>query len=478
MISAAQQDQAYDKAFSWLFYHKRFWHDVLAIVLCDALAISFSLVAANLMLQWINGVPFSISGGWWVVPVWTVFSSWGHLLPGWGIGTVDELRKLQSVLFFMFATFLMASLFSDANLIISRIVFLFTYLFASCLLPLCRSWVRTWLAHIGRWGVPVSVYGEGKELELFISMLKGNKQLGYQPVCVFSNETKPGECTKGVPVMGGIKNLNRRTPVALILQESFGKDQFSTVLSRSLKNYRKVVLIPDLLSAPSLWVLPLDFEGVLGLEITKNLLNPLPRALKIYTDYFLAVLTMPLWIPLVSILCFFIWMEDRANPFFRQERMGKKGRLFYTIKFRTMVPDAEAVLQQVFETDRESKEEWERSFKLKRDPRITRIGRLLRVTSLDELPQLFNVLNGTMSIVGPRPLPLYHFNSLPRTVCMLRNQVRPGITGLWQVSGRSEAGTAGMARWDSYYVRNWSVWLDIVILFRTAKAVLSAKGAY
>ena len=103
---------------------------------------------------------------------------------------------------------------------------------------------------------------------------------------------------------------------------------------------------------------------------------------------------------------------------------------------------------------------------------------ILRRTSLDELPQLFNVLNGSMSLVGPRPLPSYHFEDLPESVQQLRHQVKPGITGLWQVSGRSEAGTAGMEKWDPYYVRNWSIWLDIIILVRTIRTVLFARGAY
>ncbi len=109
---------------------------------------------------------------------------------------------------------------------------------------------------------------------------------------------------------------------------------------------------------------------------------------------------------------------------------------------------------------------------------MTRVGRFLRKTSLDELPQLVNVLRGEMSLVGPRPLPDYHYRQLRPQIRTLRDRVRPGLTGLWQVSGRSEAGTSGMERWDAYYVRNWSVWLDIVILVRTVRVVIQAKGAY
>jgi lipopolysaccharide/colanic/teichoic acid biosynthesis glycosyltransferase len=146
-------------------------------------------------------------------------------------------------------------------------------------------------------------------------------------------------------------------------------------------------------------------------------------------------------------------------------------------KFRTMMPGAEQVLQSKLASDAELKQEWETNFKLKVDPRITRIGRFLRRTSLDELPQLFNVLRGQMSLVGPRPLPRYHHNELSTQVMKLRVRVRPGMTGLWQISGRSDTGNAGIERWDSYYVRNWSVWLDAVILARSVRAVVRGEGA-
>jgi lipopolysaccharide/colanic/teichoic acid biosynthesis glycosyltransferase len=124
------------------------------------------------------------------------------------------------------------------------------------------------------------------------------------------------------------------------------------------------------------------------------------------------------------------------------------------------------------------KEEWDRNFKLKTDPRITPLGRGLRRLSLDELPQLLNVLIGQMALVGPRPLPAYHYEKIPRSARALRDRVRPGLTGLWQVSGRGDCDYMAMAKWDSYYVRNWSIWLDLVILSKTAQSVLSARGAY
>ena len=173
-----------------------------------------------------------------------------------------------------------------------------------------------------------------------------------------------------------------------------------------------------------------------------------------------------------------VWLGDRRSPVYFQERIREGGRPFRTNKLRTMVPDAEAVLARALDADPALRDEWDTTFKLARDPRITRVGALLRRASLDELPQLFDVLRGTMSLVGPRPLPRYHHEDLPERVRDLRERVRPGITGLWQVSGRSDAGNVGMERWDPYYVRNWSLWLDAVILVRTVQVVFRGSGAY
>ncbi|WP_372807695.1 sugar transferase, partial [Pontiella sp.] len=209
-----------------------------------------------------------------------------------------------------------------------------------------------------------------------------------------------------------------------------------------------------------------------------HLLNPFARFFKRLIDLALVVVSLPLWAPLMLLCYVLIWLEDRKNPMFLQPRVGRGGGTFRTAKFRTMVPNAEAVLQKALKTNPALKLEWETHFKLKKDPRITRVGNFLRKTSLDEIPQLLNVLRGTMSLVGPRPLPAYHFRDLPEQVQFLRDKVQPGITGLWQVSGRSDAGTEGMEKWDPYYVRNWSIWLDIVIIVRTFKAVFFSKGAY
>ena len=202
------------------------------------------------------------------------------------------------------------------------------------------------------------------------------------------------------------------------------------------------------------------------------------RTIKHIVEISIIIAALPFWGMMCVLIYLAILFEDGHNPIFKQERLGKDGRMFYTFKFRTMVPDAEKVLERMLAQDEQLRQEWELFYKLRQDPRITRIGRFLRRTSLDELPQLINVLRGEMALVGPRPLSKYHLNALPDEVCRVRATVKPGITGMWQVSGRSDAGNDGFKRWDPYYVKNWSLALDVHILLRTVRVVLNGKGAY
>ena len=471
-------ERAYNLTLSSFIYHRCLLQDSLAIALIDSFVMALSLILSNGILLWINGIAFSIVNGWLLIPAWFVYSLLSKLLPGWGIGASDELRKIQRTLFSFFASVLVVSFISGMNLASSRIVFFFTYLFAALFVPLMRHWIRNLLVEKDRWGVPVSIYGGADKIESTLGVLQSDLKLGYQPTAIYSDDLSVGSFIKGVPVLGDMQALNSTTPIGVIIQGSVDDDQFNTFIQGPAENYRRVIILPELLAAPSLWVSPIDFEGVLGLEVTKNLLNPLTRIGKMSADYAAVLLTFPIWILIVGLLYVLIWIEDRKNPLFLQKRIGKNGKSFDTIKFRTMVPNAEERLKESLQADPALRAEWEKHFKLKKDPRITKIGMILRRTSLDELPQLCNVLNGSMSLVGPRPLPSYHFEDLPESVQQLRHQVKPGITGLWQVSGRSEAGTAGMEKWDPYYVRNWSIWLDIIILVRTIRTVLFARGAY
>lgn len=189
-------------------------------------------------------------------------------------------------------------------------------------------------------------------------------------------------------------------------------------------------------------------------------------------DISLSLLALPLLLPLMTFVALLIWLDNPGPVFFMQPRTGKGGRRFKMYKFRTMVTNAEELKQKYAHLNELT---WP-DFKITDDPRVTRIGRILRKTSLDELPQIFNVLKGNMSLVGPRPTSfdvstysLWHTERL---------EILPGITGLWQVSGRSDLDFDERLRLDIEYIERQSLWLDIVILFRTVTAVFTQRGAY
>lgn len=203
------------------------------------------------------------------------------------------------------------------------------------------------------------------------------------------------------------------------------------------------------------------------------------RVLKRILDFVIAVPLALASAPFVGFWALWIKIVSPGPAFFLQEREGKAGKRIVIYKLRTMHQDAEQVLLKYLEANNEENAKWLRHYKLKKDPRvIPGIGWFLRRYSLDELPQLWNVLRGDMSLVGPRPFPEYHLNSFPAPFRTLRASVMPGVTGLWQVSTRSDADLNVQEAEDTYYIRNWSLWLDIYILLRTVQTVIMPNAAY
>lgn len=240
-----------------------------------------------------------------------------------------------------------------------------------------------------------------------------------------------------------------------------------------------------LLMLPRLSKVPLVNAEIIGsitqkgvaFSLKNNLLHPIDRGVKYTFDFLLSVVIIIALLPLLVILYGIILLSTRHNPIFTQKRIGKGGKPFHIYKFRTMRVDADEVLAKLLASDESIRQEWEREHKLKDDPRITVMGHFLRKTSLDELPQLYNVIRGEMSLVGPRPIvndeikkygEYFHYFSA----------VTPGITGLWQVSGRNDIEYDERVQLDVWYVRNWSIDLDVMILIKTVDAVLGRRGSY
>lgn len=233
-----------------------------------------------------------------------------------------------------------------------------------------------------------------------------------------------------------------------------------------------LVVAPQLtdIAGPRVHIRPV--EGLPLLHVEEPKLSGIAWLFKNFMDRFFAVLLLLIFLPLFLVIGVLIWLSDRGPMFFTQTRVGREGETFKVIKFRTMYTDAEDRLAHLVDQN----ESDGLLFKIKNDPRVIPVGRFLRKTSLDELPQLFNVLRGEMSLVGPRPLPADDGDFLGDV--RRRLLVRPGMTGLWQVSGRSELSWDDAVRLDLYYVDNWSLAFDLVILWRTVAVVFGRKGAY
>lgn len=221
----------------------------------------------------------------------------------------------------------------------------------------------------------------------------------------------------------------------------------------------------------------MDFSDILGFQVMNNLLNFWAQLLKRMIDVAIAVLGLLFLYPFFAVTMLCILIDTGGRVFYRQERLGRNGKKFEVVKFRTMYWGADKILSEKLAGDPDLQAEWDRYQKLKADPRITRVGRYLRKFSLDELPQLWNVLKGEMSLVGPRPM-LVDQRELYGESFKEYIQVTPGITGLWQVSGRNNTSFARRAELDIEYIQRWSVFLDIYILIRTTKIVFWQQGAY
>lgn len=210
--------------------------------------------------------------------------------------------------------------------------------------------------------------------------------------------------------------------------------------------------------------------------IGKRMAKPNRRAKRVL-DLIICVFAFPFALPLGGLISLLIWLDSPGAPIYRQTRIGKDGRRFTLYKFRTMTHNADRQLKEYLKANPVLADEWKRTQKLQEDPRVTKLGHLLRRTSLDELPQFINVLIGNMSMIGPRPIvesEICRYGKLFREYC----DMTPGLTGLWQVSGRSDTTYERRLACDHYYANNWTLWLDLKILAKTIPTALKGFGAY
>ncbi len=332
--------------------------------------------------------------------------------------------------------------------------------------------------------IPVLIIGAGRTAELLAKAITDDVGMGYRIIGLLEdNRVQPGILQR-FEVLGGFADAERvivATGVKRVFIAAPGLDPeaMGRLIYRVQPLVENIGVIPAFVGVPTgaLEVESLFNERLMVLRLKNNLARPLNRLAKTVFDYVLTLVGVVAISPLLLFIAIWIYKDSPGPVIFKHIRIGKDGKPFPCYKFRSMCVDAKERLAELLANDPAARKEWERDFKLKNDPRITKSGAFLRKTSLDELPQVFNVLRGEMSLVGPRPIiqeELARYGEYVGDYLM----VKPGITGMWQVSGRSDIEYSERVLLDSWYVRNWSVWIDIVMLFKTFAVVLARKGAY
>ncbi|RIH91968.1 UDP-glucose:undecaprenyl-phosphate glucose-1-phosphate transferase [Meiothermus granaticius NBRC 107808] len=399
-----------------------------------------------------------------------------------GIAPPEELRRLSYATSLVFVVLGSATFMYKAGADYSRGAFVFAWGLMLFLVPLGRALARELWARKPWWGTAVLVLGAGQTGEAVAQALRKQPGLGLKPIALLDDDpAKHGREIEGIPVVGGLEQAaafaQRGVRHAIVAMPGVPRNHLLELFEGYGGIFSHLILIPNLFGLSSLWLTTRDIGGVLGLEVRQKLLLAGPKIVKRIMDIGLIVLFSPLILMGTLLLSLLVRLDSAGPVIFAHQRIGWKGSRFYALKFRSMIPNADQALREYLLQHPELQEEWEQNQKLRNDPRITRIGRFLRRTSLDELPQLWNVLKGEMSLVGPRPIVNEEVSRYGSSFSLYL-KVRPGLTGLWQISGRNDTTYAERVAMDTYYVRNWSPWLDLYILARTVGVVLFGKGAY
>ena len=425
-----------------------------------------------------------ISYAWWFFPVWlTILAYEGAYTRRFTLW--DEVKLLWKAAFFSTLAILTIVFLGQIGLSVSRTVVVLIGALSLVLFPVLRLSLKRRLVRAGLLRRRVLILGANETGVLALRALRGEPNLGYEVVGFLDDASATVRtCIEGVKVHRRLDQVERYLAACnihdvVIALPDRDRDMLNALVTRLQHKAASVLYFPGYsgIAVMGTEIRHFFHDQAFALEIKNNLAEPL----NIYTKkaFDLAVglmLSLLLAVPL-AVISLLIMATSPGPAIYRQQRAGRNGNPFLCYKFRTMYRDADERVKDILAADVKAREEWEKFRKFKDDPRITPFGRFLRETSLDELPQIINVLRGEMSLVGPRPVTREEIELYYKDSADLCYSVLPGITGLWQVSGRSNTSYDYRIMLDSWYVRNWNLWLDIVILIKTVHVVINKEGA-
>ncbi len=462
---------------------------ILALFLLDSaallaifhLAVLVRLVVLPHLLLGLPPFQYHFRAYWWLFPVWLLVmfyeEGYNRRFAAW-----DEVKFLwKSSFLATVATLIMLFLMKRAEQY-SRALVVAMFLLAVMLMPLIRLRVKRLLYSAGLMIRKLLIVGSGDAARSAYAAISHEPNLGYV-VGGFIDDTPSTLQISCHKVHRGVDKIERYIKSAdihdvVVAKPELDKDALIRLINHIQHKAENTLFIPDIggIAVSGTELRHFFREQTVILEIRNNLSHPLTYSTKRFIDYLAGLAVFILSVPALIHIARLIKKDSPGPAILKQERIGKNGRPFMCYKFRTMYQDAEERLEEILATDPEARQEWQKYWKLKNDPRITPVGRWLRSSSLDELPQVFNILKGEMSLIGPRPY-------LPREREFLAGdghiilRLPPGITGLWQVSGRSETSYDFRLAMDGWYVKNWDLWLDVMIAFKTVGVVLNREGA-
>ncbi|MDR2826211.1 MAG: undecaprenyl-phosphate galactose phosphotransferase WbaP [Deltaproteobacteria bacterium] len=410
------------------------------------------------------------------------------LYPGFLLSGPDKLKRLSTAST-LGVLFLCGMLFMDqAGLLFSRFILFFFWITLLIVVPFFRFCLQRFCGNFSWWGYQILIFGKSSFTEKLAGQLRLEPWHGYKAAAVFNlnNDSAQNSTVKATPLSNDKNQAawqvsackQKFAPAAaIIIQEDLSLDERQFLIKLVKFNLLRIIILPEAHSNITLSTSQVMFCSHSAISMSQKLLSPYRLYVKRCIDLLVIATSAPPTLLFFLLIGLAIILDSRGGVLYSHKRIGQGGREIKIWKFRTMCKNADQLLNDYLEKNPEFKDEWRKNQKLKHDPRITRVGHILRKTSLDELPQLINVLKGEMSLVGPRPIvetEIQKYGEAFETYM----RVKPGITGLWQVSGRNDVSYDTRIEMDELYVANWSVWLDIYLLIRTVPEVIKGSGAY